>query len=101
LFFGDSGKKRAKAGPSFRLKSGYGQDDGRWWENGRECYPRSPKPGDLGHPLLSWNGRKATAKTRAKAGPSLRLKNGYGQDDGLVVDFWILRFLWAEEVGVG
>jgi|GEM_PF-5574335 len=33
--------------------------------------------------LRWWNGRKATARTTAD--PSLRLKNGYAQDDTLMV----------------
>src|ERR1700743_2005354 len=41
-----------------------------------------------GHPKVVLNGRKAEAKAKAKAGPSLRLKNGYGQDD---TAGWVMR----------
>jgi hypothetical protein len=56
-------------------------------QNGRRkffdaCDPMSPKQGDMGHPVCCWCGRKA--KTRATADPSLRLKNGYAQDDTTV-----------------
>src|SRR6202000_684257 len=42
----------------------------------------------MGHPKGVLNGRKAEAKAKAKAGPSPRLKNGYGQDD---TAGWVMR----------
>jgi hypothetical protein len=45
----------------------------------------------MGHPLCCWCVRKATARTTA--GPSLRLKNGYGQDDTLLGGFGFVEIL--------
>jgi hypothetical protein len=38
-------------------------------------------------------------KRKAKAGPSLRLKSGYGQDDGLLSECERLRIGWHERSG--
>ncbi len=45
----------------------------------------------MGHPFLLGCWRKTKAKAKTEAGPSLRLKSAYGQDDGLL---WGMRASW-------